>query len=494
MKLVRILILVLAFSILLTSAVACTSNDDQNAGNATKGQSSGESTADLYDQDGYLKDQIPDELDYEGKELSVLCWASSANEFACDDLNGQTINDALVRRDLNVEDRLNVSLNYLTNLIYSGSIAEVNHYIELVKKASQAGDYYDLMALYGRSAAILSTDGYLQNILNIDKSYLDFENPWWTPNLLDELVVGDSLYMVSGDITPSLYEQAYTLFYNVDMINDFKLKDPYDHVKENTWTLENFRTMIKDIRYDQNGDPAYGFVSISYTVPSMFHGCGIRITEMDENQIPHLSDDLFSERTIDIVDDLQEWFREYTFLVDKKSATPRKLFTDGNALFSADIVLECFNFVESCQFAYSAVPNPKLTSEQDRYYTTLSGFTFFCLMRGHSQEDLTMFSAVLECMGSEAYRLTSPAVLDICLKSRYAQTEKMSEMLTLVTNSVYYDFGRICSSIADNFICDRVGLIIMSPTDTWSAYRDANQEALEKRFQEMADQYAANAG
>jgi hypothetical protein len=180
-------------------------------------------------------------------------------------------------------------------------------------------------------------------------------------------------------------------------------------------------------------------------------------------------------------------------LVDKGSAIPRKLFVDGHAMFSADIIFECFNFVESCQFAYSVVPNPKLNAEQDGYYTTLSGFTFFCLMQGQSQEDLTMFSAVLECMGSEAYRLTTPAVVETCLKSRYAQTEQMSEMLTLIMNSVYYDFGRIYSSSADKFICDRVGIIIASTTETWSGYKAANQEFLKNRFQQIVDQFEANA-
>jgi hypothetical protein len=168
------------------------------------------------------------------------------------------------------------------------------------------------------------------------------------------------------------------------------------------------------------------------------------------------------KRTIDIVDDLQAWSREDNFLVDKGSAVPRKHFVDGNAMFSADIIIECFNFVESCEFAYSVAPTPKLNQEQDRYYTTLSGLTFFCLMKGHSQEELTTRSAVLECMASEGYRLTTPAVLDTCLKSRYAQTEEMSEMLSLIMDSVYYDFGRIYSSSDDKFICDRVGLVIAS--------------------------------
>jgi hypothetical protein len=311
---------------------------------------------------------------------------------------------------------------------------------------------------------------------------------------MDELVVGNSLYIISGDITPNLYEQAYTLFYNVDMVKDFQVKDPYDHVKENTWTMETFRSTIKDVTVNQNGAQAYGFVANYYTIPAMVHGCGVRITEMDENQIPRLSEGLFSERTIDIVDDLQAWSREDNFLVDKGSEIPRKHFVDGNAMFSADIIIECFNFVESCEFAYSVAPTPKLNQEQDRYYTTLSGLTFFCLMKGHSQEELTIRSAVLECMCSEGYRLTTPAVLDTCLKSRYAQTEEMSEMLSLIMDSVYYDFGRIYSSKDDSFICDRVGLVIASGTETWSSYKNANKTMLENRFNTLVETFLAMEG
>ena len=492
----RLLLLLLALSMVLTAFAACATEDDGDDyqpqdtgdGNVTIDPNEG-----LYDEDGYLLDQLPDDLDYQNKELTVLCFASPANEFGCDNTNGTPINDALVRRDINVEERLGVNLQYLTDLA-SSSITEVTHYVELVRTASEANTPYDLMALYGRTAAVLSSRGYLQNILDIDYSHLNFENPWWTQNLMDELVVGKSLYIISGDITPSLYEQAYTLFYNVDMVKDFQVKDPYDHVKENTWTMETFRSTIKDVTVNQNGSQAYGFVSNYYTIPAMLHGCGVRITEMDENHTPRLSDGLFSERTIDIVDDLQAWSREDNFLVDKGSAVPRKHFVDGNAMFSADIIIECFNFVESCEFAYSVVPTPKLTQEQDRYYTTLSGFTFFCLMKGLSQEELTIRSAVLECMCSEGYRLTSPAVLDTCLKSRYAQTEEMSEMLSLIMDSVYYDFGRIYSSSDDKFICDRVGLVIASSTETWSSYKNANKTMLENRFNTLVETFLALEG
>lgn len=494
MRFSKIWILLLVCAMLLGSLAGCadSNNNQSTANNGTKEQSSGEDPSELYDEDGYLKDQLPEGLSF-NKELDILCWNSVAKEFGCDEPDGTAINDALVKRDMAVEERLNVSLNYLMDQVGTGSATETAHYITLVQQASQGGSPFDLVALYGRTAAMLSYQGYLQNLLNIDNSYLNLENPWWTGNLMEELVVNDCLYIVSGDITPSIYEQPYTMFYNVSMVENLQVKDPYLCVKDNEWTMETFRLMTKDVTQDANANQLYGFVSSYYTVPSMMHGCGVRLMERNDDGELQLAESLFSEQTIDIVDDLQDWAQQDNFLVQATSAEVRPFFQAGQALFLTDRVIECFNFVDTCTFKYSVVPNPKLTAEQDRYYTTLdTQLTFWGTMKGFSQEDLTVVSAVLECLGSEGYRQTSPAVLDTCIKSRYAQSEQMSEMLALIIDSVYYDFGRIYSDSSTDWLCDRVGKIIASPSLSWSGYKASNYEMLKNRFQEIINQFEAN--
>jgi hypothetical protein len=308
---------------------------------------------------------------------------------------------------------------------------------------------------------------------------------------LDELVVGNSLYMIAGDITPSIYEQPYVLFYNVDMIESMRLVDPYELVKNNEWTLEVFRSYTKDVTVNLDGAPGYGYTASRSNVPSLLHGCDIVIMEHDENSIPKISDTFFSEKAIDIVDDLQEWAKEDAYMIAKSAAEARAPFVADSVLFLSDRMIECFNFSSSCDFAYSVVPTPKYTAEQDRYYTTLdTQLTFFCLMRGMSQDELTIRSVVLECMASEGYRLVSPAVVETCLMSRYAQSERMSEMLRLCVDSVYYDFGRIYSSSEDNYICDRAGIIIHAGgPETWASYKNANKTFLENHFQTIVDKF-----
>ena len=495
----KFLLLLLSLCMVLTAFAACATEEEDAPSVESTEADNGDETLDddLYDENGYLKDQLPDEdLNYGNKELKILCWASPANEFGCEETNGTAINDAIVKRDINVEDRLGVDLHYLMDQVFNGSVTNITHYTDLVRVAAEGGTPYDLTALYGRTAAVLSSNGYLQNILDIDYSYINFDNPWWTQNLLNELVVGKSLYMLSGDITPSIYEQPYILFYNRDMIKDFGMVDPYDRVKNNEWTLEMFRSYTKNITVNPDGGQGYGYTASRSNVPSLMHGCGIMLMELDADSIPRLSETLFSEKAIDIVDDLQEWAKEDAYMIAKSAAEARAPFVAEQSLFLSDRVLECLNFAGSCDFAYSVVPTPKFTAEQDRYYTTLdTQLTFYGVMKGFDQDELTIRSAVLECMASEGYRLSSPAVVETCLMSRYAQSEQMAEMLRLCVDSVYYDFGRIYSSAEDNYICDRAGIIIHAGgPETWASYKNANKEFLENRFQALVDQFLAAEG
>jgi hypothetical protein len=278
------------------------------------------------------------------------------------------------------------------------------------------------------------------------------------------------------------------------MVEDRGLEDPYELVKRNEWTLETFREYTKDVEIDANGNPAYGVVSSYYTVPALMYGCAIRLMERDEEKLLKLSDELFSEKAIDLVDDMTEWAKQDNFIVAQSSGDARKFFTDGSAMFLIDRMIECFNFNDISNFKYSVVPTPKYNVEQDRYYISLdTQITFYSLMQGHSSEDLTMLSAVLECMASEAYRRVSPAVVNTCLEGRYAQSAQMAEMIRVIIDNVFYDFGRIYSSGETDYLCDKVGVILKDSKNgggmTWSTYQKVYGGYLNSKFQMIVDKY-----
>ena len=61
----------------------------------------------------YVPDSLPDDLDYGGAAFRVFGWSGPVLvEFYVEEQNGEIVNDAIYDRNLAVEERLDVSLEY----------------------------------------------------------------------------------------------------------------------------------------------------------------------------------------------------------------------------------------------------------------------------------------------------------------------------------------------------------------------------------------------
>lgn len=482
---IGLLTLLLSFSMLL---VGCSKTENTPADTT-------DNTNTVATDDGLVKDQIPDSLNYGGEEISVLNWASEVIEFGTS-YNSELVNDACYERNLAVQDRLKISLKFREEP-GGPENGQVSSFCALVQNASAAGDYYDLVVAYGRAAATLSYQGYLADMLNIDGSYLNFENPWWSSGLMDELSVGGSLYLASGDISPSVVQLSQGIFYNVDMMKDYRLTDPYEHVKNNTWTLDTFYTYLQSIAAPDSGI-GYAFVSNYYNIASLFHGCGVRLMVRDNEGWPQMNPDLYGEKAVTIMTRFGEWASADNFLVASDDDSTFEPFYSGNALFVNASINASKVWSQRATFNYSVVPVPKYDENQDNYYTTLhNSITVYSLMRGQTQSELVKESAILECMASEGYRRITPAVYKTCLLSRYASVEYMPEMLELIHSTVNYDFGRIYSMQQTNYLCDRIGRIIQQDPNrseygkTWNSFGESEGPRTEAQFNKIIDNLKA---
>ena len=48
-----------------------------------------------YDEKGYLKDSLPDDLNFGGEEIHILGWKTSKKDFFSDEVTGDMVSDAL---------------------------------------------------------------------------------------------------------------------------------------------------------------------------------------------------------------------------------------------------------------------------------------------------------------------------------------------------------------------------------------------------------------
>src|SRR5574344_1635564 len=89
-----------------------TETTDGAAGDVTTGDETKDPTI---DKDGYILDTIPDSLDYGGKSVTILTWADVEHEeFVATEQTGEAVNDAIYLRNLTVEDRLGIDLQFIS--------------------------------------------------------------------------------------------------------------------------------------------------------------------------------------------------------------------------------------------------------------------------------------------------------------------------------------------------------------------------------------------
>lgn len=449
-KRTRILTLLLALSLLTASA--CSSGD---SGTEDTSAASADTTAETtlpveetlpVDANGYLLDDLPDDLDFGNEEVRIYVQSSTLeSEFDAED-DGDIVHEAIYRRNLNVEERLGVDLAYFTTE-NTAAWAGRNNYLSTVRASVMANDgSIDIIGGLSLVMPTLAGEGHLLNLLGEGMDYLDFTKPWWNESLLSELAVQNRLYSVSGDASLGLIKGTICMFYNKSILEANQMEEPYELVSAGKWTLDTFHSMASAVYSDANGDGTadsgdrYGFEMLNQNhAMNFWYGCGLRITEKDEAGNIQLT--YGSEKAAEVVMKVSAIMIESAFYnTEKNKGTLQEgqLFKEGRALFLAG-QFGTAETMRDLDFDYGIIPFPKYDETQQDYTTharnTMTGFGI------PSVADPVITSAVLEAIASESYRLVTPAYYEEAMKVKYASDDTTSQMLDLIKNGICYDFG-----------------------------------------------------
>ena len=115
----RIMTLMLAI-LMLTTIVACGGKTDpvatteaaQGGAEATTEATTVATEDNNLDANGYWKDDLPEDLNYNGDVVSVLNWKAEENEFEITEQTGILVDDAIYNRNMTIEERLGVDLTF----------------------------------------------------------------------------------------------------------------------------------------------------------------------------------------------------------------------------------------------------------------------------------------------------------------------------------------------------------------------------------------------
>lgn len=461
--------------------IACGEQTDVTSDTTTQAV---ESTTSIYDENGFIKDTLPDNLNYNGKTVTLLGWKETFNEFGRGEIDGDSINDAVYYRDEHVQERLGVKFvqsNILTN--------QANEVLAAIQASINAQDgAYDILRTHSQTPGMLSINNMLIDLRN--EEYINFDMPWWLPEYTKAATIEGSTYFASGDISPTLWRMMDMNFCNFDLLSKYNLEDPQVMAIEGKWTLDKMLTMITGVYEDLNqnglkdGKDQFGLMSTQAILDAYFYASGTTIIERDEDDKLILSKNFAGEKIISIIEKMGAVFSTKDAYIS--TGDWGEITKEGRALFINAEVYFSERFLTDAAYTFKVLPVPKYSEDQETYPIVLSNpFTVYSIPA--DAPDSSMSAAVMEAMASDSYRRITPVIYDKLIKLRYVGSDTDAAMIDIIREGVIFDTARMFAFNFPNFYAFRTH--VQNNLGTWSSTVAGLTESYTKTIETITKSY-----
>jgi len=374
------------------------------------------------------------------------------------EVTGEPLNDAVYARTTYIEDTYNVKVGVMwcgdTSVALTGS-----NMSNVVTKNIMAGtDSMDAIL-----TSPYDTVGYLLKKYLLDlKSfeYLNLEQPWWDQNANDNLSFGGRVYFTTGEITIIDNKCTYLTIFSKDLVDMYELDNPYEAVRDGTWSLDKVISDAAIVTTDVNGDGVMdyndriGYVYWQDTAFALIHGAGNTYGKINDAGEPELT--FYTERMISTWDKMMGLAKSEQSFGMKPGD---KVLTDLGAVLNNSVegvyltklenqtMLYAYSTpngilnLRECEADFGILPTPKLNPEQDRYYSTAHGYGTALLSVPVTATDTSRTGFLLEAFCAKSAELVTPAFYNITLTGKTIRDEESSEMLDIIFANKVYDIG-----------------------------------------------------
>ncbi|MBE6611381.1 MAG: hypothetical protein E7632_02710 [Ruminococcaceae bacterium] len=363
---------------------------------------------------------------------------TSRQNFYLEEKDGDVCNDAIFKRDLAVEERLNVDLVF----IGEQDRADVTSKMQASVLAGSE-EYHLFFNAMTHGCNQLTTAGVLYDLRKIP--HLTLESTYWSRWASDCLDINGALYFTSGPISYQFYLTPIVMFFNQRLIDEYQLEDPYELVLSGKWTAEKMYEMIKDKGQDVNGDNKmdtsdfYGFATDSSIGSALYTAAGIDTVLREDGRLLLTLD---SPESIDLIQTYTTYFGDRTQVINDVGGkfNPRvEVFEPGRAIFLSTCMINAIALREM-KDDFGILPLPKYTEEQEHYYSTCNTFlpSGVAVPKYCSDPDRT--GLVMETMAAYSYDFIRPATYEVTLQGKVSRDDETIQMLDIIFEGASYNF------------------------------------------------------
>ena len=360
---------------------------------------------------------------------------------------GNLVNDAVMERNITVEELLGVKLEFIqTDTAFDAIAGEIRKY-------TQSGtDEFDLVVNSIFAFSELLIDGHFRNVLD-DDCVFDFDRNYWYKDYMDDLrLMNGYQYILAGDYFIDVMRSAHLLLVNKDMYRDYyhaSADELYDVVSNYEWTFDKMNTVCTGLYVDLNhtneiddGDQ-FGFMTASYwggAIPFMISGNPTYISR-DDDGIPYI--------TIHEGERSNLLASEMTKVFNNESA--------GIAIGEVNKLLDAFTQNECLMLGYqrlgsledpilrgmegdaAVLPYPMLFESDQKYVTATHDTTHMGAILTTST-DLEFISTVTEVLCRETASILMPKYYKESLQVQCVDDEKAAAMIDIIHDNFGHSF------------------------------------------------------
>jgi len=448
-------LLVLLLAMFAALAVFACGKAEEKGNTVTENSPGREDAEDAVEQaETRLYPNLDENANFEGYVFRILTRTSTSPDWLDwiprdvvykEENDGDTINDAVFRRNTYLEDKYNFKIEQLFTENFGNDI----------KKSINAGDeLYDMIESPMRDASGFAQNGYFLNLYDVPN--IDFAQPWWDRDANKALSMGNKLYFTTGNILMVNNDTCSGFVFNKELIKELQLDDPYPIVKSGKWTMDKLYDFCKDASSDLNGDGAfnykddrYGLIGQRDTLISFLHSAGEYIAKKDADDWPYIT--FGTERSFAAMEACFKVMYEGNIThnahhlegkVPGIYPVSEEIFMSNRALFMW-VRLRIVENLRSMDKDFGILPLPKLDEAQSDYYTDVISYTGCLVTIPVTASNTERTGHILEAICAESKYTTMPAYYDVTLKTKMARDEDSSDMLDIIFRNRVWDIGEI---------------------------------------------------
>ena len=487
----RILTLLLCALMTASALTACGESAPAETGTSGSESNVGTSAEETEITRANTPDTLPDDLDFGGATINVYYFGHelSAQYDGPAELTGDVVTDALYNRNLAVEERLNVTFNWV-----KGS-ADWDGFPGEVQTILQAGSSdYDIIVEENSRLFQQSIQGYFYDLMT--KPYIDLSQPWWYNELMEESSLDNSKrYFLTGDICLTTLFGASAAFFNKDLYIDYFGDEAtlYQQVLDGEWTVDLLMEYCRGVATDLNGDGTYddndllGFRYEQWGIPNyMSMSTGLSYITRDSEGFPVL--DIYNEQSITWADKLYKLLYTENMAVE---GTKVDSFTNETSLFLLG-QLSTAHELRNTDFDYGLIPYPKLS--EDLEYVSGAATANGCGVAvpvSAPGDKLDAIYASIEALCAEGYRKVTPAWYETALKIKYVDNEVNAQMVDLIYNTIKSPFIMMADKALGTGSVFTRAVYGASSEGTFTSYWEANENTFNTNLAQTIADYKA---